>query len=170
VEDEILACEDESVALSIDVFDGDLDDAEILWSTGEKDPSIIVNEPGNYQITVSNDCEVIVQQVEVRVDEDIFDKVIYVPNIFSPNGDEVNDVFSMAFKDDVIVKINEFTIFDRWGNRVFSTDDPLTVWDGKQLGKKLRIGVYVWYLDAEISTCHVQGKNIFKYGDVTLVR
>ena len=60
--------------------------------------------------------------------------------------------------------------FDRWGNRVFSTDDPLAVWDGKQMGKKLRIGVYVWYLDAEISTCHVLGKNIFKYGDVTLVR
>lgn len=170
VEDAILDCSSSAVELKIDLFSGNLDEAEIQWSTGESGTSIFVDEPGNYGITISNDCEEITQEIQVRVDEDIFEKLVYVPNIFSPNGDEINDQFEMLFEDGLDITINEFSIFDRWGNKIFTNEEGKAIWDGKYIGKEIQLGVYVWYIDAVVSTCHVKNKSIFKYGDITLIR
>lgn len=70
---------------------------------------------------------------------------VFIANTFSPNGDELNDVFkpSTAFVDhDGFV----FKIFDRWGNVVFSTQDPAIGWDGKSGGQKAPSGMYTYYL------------------------
>jgi len=68
-----------------------------------------------------------------------------LPNTFTPNGDGFNDVFTpilpFRFIDHVDMKI-----FDRWGNLVFTTTDPMLNWDGKdsKLGKDLNEGVYYY--------------------------
>lgn len=54
---------------------------------------------------------------------------LYIPNAFTPNADGTNEKFGpVIYGDDI--KRYEFVIFNRWGNKVFQTDDPETWWDG----------------------------------------
>lgn len=88
---------------------------------------------------------------------------VMVPNAFSPNGDGINDcakvIHTMKFSN------YYFTIYNRWGEQVFESDDPNLCWDGWYKGKPCELSTYFYYLQAE-SSC---GK-IFKKGDITLVR
>jgi len=88
----------------------------------------------------------------------------FIPSAFSPNGDGKNDVFRVGSMD--FQKLLEFRVFNRWGQEVFSTTDPLKAWDGTYKGVTQEIGVYhyvirVAYPDAKVET--------YK-GDITLIR
>ncbi|MEP6793273.1 MAG: gliding motility-associated C-terminal domain-containing protein, partial [Saprospiraceae bacterium] len=95
---------------------------------------------------------------------------IYVPNIFSPNGDNINDKLIISAGSDV-EEISSFIIFDRWGNMVFSQDhfqanDPNNAWDGRLNGRPLNAAVFAYKLIAKIK----DGSQFIKTGDVTLLR
>jgi len=97
--------------------------------------------------------------LEVYCDE----PYIFVPNAFTPNNDNKNDVLYVRsnFIEDVYI-----AIFDRWGEKVFETDDISIGWDGTYKGKACDPGVFVYYLDV---TCF--NKQIFqKKGNITLIR
>ena len=89
-----------------------------------------------------------------------------VPNAFSPNADGVNDEFCLQGWD---ACIEDFTIiiFDRWGEKVFESKDPNFCWDGKNKGKQMGAGVFVYYI-------HTKYKNmngsIEKRGNISLIR
>ena len=70
-----------------------------------------------------------------------------LPNVFTPNGDGKNDIFK-PFPYQFVEKIN-MTIYNRWGNEVFKTEDPDINWDGKdfQTHKPLSDGVYYYVCD-----------------------
>ncbi len=72
---------------------------------------------------------------------------VYVPNAFTPNGDGVNDVF-IPITRDMVADDHELMIFDRWGELVFETTDPMKGWNGKYNsgGEVLPQSVYVWHL------------------------
>ena len=90
--------------------------------------------------------------------------VLFTPNAFTPNGDGRNDDFrpvSMATSQ------YEFIIFNRWGERVFETNDPEAAWNGKySTGNDAPIGVYVW----KVNTVTVRGEDFEYYGKVSLLR
>ncbi len=89
---------------------------------------------------------------------------VFVPNVFTPNNDAVND-FIKLYTTGVIEK-SEFYIFDRWGNRVFYSDNVNDRWDGTYKGKNCNSGVYVYYYRVAFSDGRVmKGK-----GDITLIR
>jgi gliding motility-associated-like protein len=69
---------------------------------------------------------------------------LYIPNAFTPNGDGINDVFLVFGKE-----INYFhlQIFDRWGEKVFESDDENQGWDGTYRRAIQPPGVYVYTLD-----------------------
>lgn len=91
-------------------------------------------------------------------------KGIYVPNGFSPNGDNNNDMlFVFAGKD---VTSFQFYVYDRWGHLVFQTSEKTKGWDGTIKGKKAEIGVYAYQLKAVFK----DGSEQVKGGDLTLVR
>src|SRR5688500_9339125 len=76
------------------------------------------------------------------------DNDVYVPNIFSPDGDGINDVMVISGGSSV-EQILEFVVFDRWGNVVFfdqhfNPNDPARAWDGTMNGKQLNPGVFVY--------------------------
>ncbi len=98
--------------------------------------------------------------VTVFVEEDCGE--LFVPNVFSPNGDGVND--SLKIYGGCIVGL-EFVVFDRWGEKVFETTEPTTAWDGTLNGKKLDTAVFVYYL-----TATVKGVGVKKQGNITLVK
>ncbi|MCL2130845.1 MAG: gliding motility-associated C-terminal domain-containing protein [Lentimicrobiaceae bacterium] len=88
---------------------------------------------------------------------------IFVPNAFSPNGDDINDV--LYVRGETLLKI-DFAVYDRWGERVFSTTDTKVGWDGTYKGKPCEPGVYVYYLSA---TCIGEAEFV-KKGNITLMR
>jgi gliding motility-associated-like protein len=95
---------------------------------------------------------------------------IYVPNVFSPNGDGINDHLLISAGADV-EEIETFTIFDRWGNMIylnehFLPNDPSEGWDGKRKGVALNPGVYAFRMIAHFS----DGRSEVRYGDITLMR
>lgn len=91
---------------------------------------------------------------------------VYVPNVFSPNNDQVNDLFVVTSYPVNAMDLVSFTIFDRWGNMVHhSTTDPVQ-WDGKDKnGTFFNPGVFTYLL---VLNC---GDKEVKYdGSITLVR
>jgi gliding motility-associated-like protein len=89
---------------------------------------------------------------------------VFVPNIFSPNSDAVND-FIKLYTTGPIERL-EFHIFDRWGNRVFFSDDVNERWDGTYNGKNCNTGVYAYFYRIAFA----DGKVIRGKGDITLIR
>ncbi|MBS1668860.1 MAG: gliding motility-associated C-terminal domain-containing protein [Bacteroidetes bacterium] len=86
-----------------------------------------------------------------------------VPNAFTPNGDGLNDCFGIRKWGPVTVI--EFSIFNRWGQLVFSTKNPTDCWDGTYNGKMQEVGGYP-YIIKVITPCGT----INKMGIVMLVR
>jgi gliding motility-associated-like protein len=102
--------------------------------------------------------------VEIKVYEIICeDPFVFVPNAFSPNNDNNNDVLYVRglYIEKVI-----FRVFDRWGEMVFESTDVSQGWDGTFRNKLLQPDVYDYYLDV---TCVGGLKSIVK-GNVTLMR
>ena len=66
-------------------------------------------------------------------------------NAFTPDGDGRNDVF-MAFPNDNDISHFSMQVFDRWGGRIFESDDISIGWDGTKNGKPFPVGVYVYRL------------------------
>lgn len=92
-----------------------------------------------------------------------FDNVIFVPNIFSPNNDNVNDILYVQGKGVAEIK---FYIYDRWGEKVFESDDLNKGWDGSFRGKEMNKAVFVYYLEATF----IDGQKVTQKGDITLVK
>lgn len=88
---------------------------------------------------------------------------IFVPTAFSPNGDGINDFFRIAYLN--LTNFNVF-IYDRWGNKLYQSQDPSFRWDGALEGKPLQEGVYTVYLKGVGS----KGEQIEYSGTVTLIR
>ncbi|MFT3846300.1 MAG: PorP/SprF family type IX secretion system membrane protein [Lacibacter sp.] len=75
-------------------------------------------------------------------------KDVFVPNVFSPNGDGKNDV--LLVYGNYIDKL-EMRIFNQWGQQIFFTNSRTHGWDGRQNGKPQPVGVYVYALKAVMS-------------------
>jgi len=155
-----------------------LDTALYTW-TWEQDTTLIFNnfsynpvaQPSTtttYNVTVTdpNGCAISdVITVRVNVERDVF-----IPNIFSPNFDGNNDVFTV-FGGIGVARIRTMQVFDRWGAKVHETSDfsPNSSefgWDGKYKGNAAAQGVYVYYVEVEF----VDGTSDTYRGDVTVVR
>lgn len=89
---------------------------------------------------------------------------IFLPNAFTPNGDNLNDTYGIS-NPFVVESLVSFEIFDRWGNRVFFTDDPLGRWDGSYQSEKVNPGNLLYRI---IYTC--RGEELKKTGSVMLLR
>lgn len=92
-----------------------------------------------------------------------FENVIFVPNIFSPNGDGANDILYVRGKGVAELK---FFIYDRWGEKVFETTKLDVGWDGTFRGKDMNKAVFVYYLEATF----IDGKQVTQKGDITLIK
>ena len=95
---------------------------------------------------------------------------VYVPNIFSPNGDGVNDIVTVFSGSEVAI-IKDFKIFSRWGElmfeqKEFSPNDYTYGWDGYINGQRANVGEYVWYAEVELS----DGEIRMLKGDLALVQ
>jgi gliding motility-associated-like protein len=70
----------------------------------------------------------------------------YVPNTFTPDGDENNNVFEPIVFAGVDNDDISFEIYNRWGEMIYKTSDPTEGWDGTYKGQKCPEGTYGWVL------------------------
>ena len=89
---------------------------------------------------------------------------IYVPKVFTPNGDGTNDILKPILVG--ISSFHYFSVYNRWGNLIFTTEDPGTGWDGRFKGVPQPIETYLWVAEG----VDIYGKKIIQKGIVSLVR
>jgi gliding motility-associated-like protein len=89
---------------------------------------------------------------------------LLIPTAFSPNGDGNNDRFRVLNRD---VEKMTLQIFNRWGEKVYETTDPLSGWDGMYKGMIQPLGVYTWKCDYQLAG---QTKSTLASGNLTLMR
>jgi gliding motility-associated-like protein len=153
---------DESVG-TMSAWDWDFGDG--LTST-EQNPSHNYQDTGTFlvSLTVSNDfgCQNTFTK-SFFLTPDLF---IYIPDVFSPNGDQVNDGFGVAGVKKGI-KNYEVTIYNRWGQKLFYTDDHNIEWDGTYEGKPAVMGSYIYDMRF---TDYKESRWFFKTGEILLLR
>ncbi len=73
--------------------------------------------------------------------------ILQIPNVFSPNGDQVNDYFEVSTDG---VTVYEFSVFTRGGTRIYHSLSPRIFWDGKSVGgKELKEGTYYYIIEEQ---------------------
>ncbi len=132
-----------------------------LWGAGETTSALSDLGEGIYGVEVrdANNCKEEFQ-VSVYLTENC-DYHEFLPNVFSPNGDGLNDVFYVRGKGFESLSL---IVFDRWGNKVFETTDKDIGWDGTKSGKKLNSDVYVYHLEVT----YYSGEVVEREGNVLL--
>jgi len=114
-------------------------------------------------VTDEGGCQATRTVTIVVLNPDCDEPYLFFPTAFTPNDDSNNDV--LYFRSN-IVDTMELAIYNRWGQRVFYTEDKNAGWDGKFKGEELSPDVYGFYLHAK---CY-NGQDFFKKGNVTLLR
>ena len=98
------------------------------------------------------------------------DDLIFVPNVFSPNGDGRNDILEISTSP-AVDEVEQWVIADRWGNIVYSREhykpgENAGGWDGKMRGEPVNPGVFVYLVKYRLIT----GEHLIAKGDITLIR
>ncbi len=155
-------CKGSVTLLLLDKVNNGNRNATWLWSTGATTSGIAVTEPGTYTAKVTIDGCYISATVDVKSD-----CYMNIPNVFTPNGDGLNDYF---FPRNFLTKgLISFSmqVFNRWGELVFqSTSLEGSGWDGKFNNIDQPTGVYVYIIDGTFK----DGQKEHHQGNVTLLR
>lgn len=135
------------------------------WSFGDGGTSTMVHpnnmysEPGDYEIMLITTDEKGCVDTTYKTISILDEFYLYVPNSFTPDGDQFNNTFKVSS-----INVNKFNIkiFNRWGELLFESNDKNFEWDGTHNGETVPDGTYVWKLfylsineDEETITGHV---------------
>ncbi|MDA9873897.1 gliding motility-associated C-terminal domain-containing protein, partial [Saprospiraceae bacterium] len=124
--------------------------------------------PGTYTflVEIENECNYeYTLHIELESEEICRTKncKTYIPNIFSPNDDGINDIFQ-PFSE--VVTFEKLMIFDRWGNRIYETKERDPFWNGKFQGNDCIPGVYVYMIEGVCKN----GYKINYANDITIIK
>lgn len=136
--------------------------ARWLSDTSIRNPVAMPLEDITYTVKAAdnNGCS---GEDSIRIHVQQYDDV-YVPNAFTPNNDGLNDIVFPYYSG--TLTLQEFSIYSRWGVRVFSTAQRGKGWNGEVSGKLQDAGVYVWNAVLTDKT----GLRITKKGTLVLIR
>ncbi|MGB0931341.1 MAG: gliding motility-associated C-terminal domain-containing protein, partial [Chitinophagales bacterium] len=125
-----------------------------------QNPIVAPTQNTTYQLASSDPCSD-VDFVEVIL---LPEGQIVMPNSFSPNGDNFNDVIFPIVDG---VEIVNFAIYSRWGEKMFETNETGTGWDGTYKGEDAELGVYAYVVEYQI-----EGRGAVEVlaGSITLIR
>jgi len=136
-----------------------LDDNEIFNPIASPEETTIytVEITGDLGCTTERSVEVVVVDLECR------EPFVFIPNAFTPNGDNDNDVLYVRGSniDEVFM-----TVYNRWGEKMFETNDKNVGWDGTFKNEQLPPDVYGYYMQVKC----FNGMEYFKKGNVTILR
>ena len=118
----------------------------IEWSTGNTENTIVLTGPIStpLAVTVSNECSTITQELDLEfIDCTLPDCELVFPDIISPNGDGVNDLFG-GFRN-CPPSSYELRVYNRWGNLVFESNSIDNTWDGRFNGNVAPSDIYLYH-------------------------
>ncbi|MFK7809366.1 MAG: gliding motility-associated C-terminal domain-containing protein, partial [Saprospiraceae bacterium] len=133
------------------------------WQDNSTDPILSVTEQGTYWVEVAiGNC--ISVSNSIIIDFKDCNCNVYLPNVFTPNGDGKNDGYSFFF----FCKLTDFhfIIFNCWGGVVYETNNYLDELDGTYKGRNMQSGVYAFKLNYK----NIEGINQNINGSITLIR
>lgn len=117
-------------------------DVNYLWNTNESVCCIQPRQTGTYELTISNDCGISSDTAFVEISS--CDECLVMPNAFTPNNDGRNDIFNPVIK--CPVSNYAMNIYNRWGERVFTTNDVTKGWNGIYNNRDAPLGAYVYII------------------------
>lgn len=134
-----------------------------LWNNSSRssEPTYTVHTSGNYTVMVQNTCGIKTDTVSVYENCNF---PIYVPSAFTPNNDGLNDIFRIPRQNKN--RFRHLTIYNRWGQLIFSTTDPNNGWNGSHGEIPQPTGIYIYIVRMK----GLSGKPIDQKGTVTLIR
>jgi len=138
------------------------------WSFGDSSFSDLANPVHIYQNSGVFDVQLTVSDSNLCIDSVIKQIAIklnfnfYIPNSFTPNGNLINDSFGPVGDIFRNCKRYKFSIYNRWGERIFFSNNVSEKWDGENA----QSGLYLWHLEIEDSV----GEVIKRNGEVNLYR
>lgn len=112
-----------------------------LWSNAQTSPSITITQPGVYWLQATDNDHCSGKDTIIVNPKDCM-KGFYIPNAFTPNNDGKNDIFMPLLFGNV--KQYRFTIYNRWGEKVFDTKQTGKGWDGMIGGTKQDTNMFIW--------------------------
>lgn len=128
-------CQGSSILLNVTIPDGTYE-----WNDGSTSPINLIQGEGIYSVDVSNSCGSISSTFSVQ--EIICFCEIYVPNTFTPDGDERNNSFGAI--TECPLYSYEMLIFNRWGEVIFESNDINNWWDATYRSLDVQNGIYSW--------------------------
>jgi gliding motility-associated-like protein len=126
--------------------------------SSEKNPVHRFLAPGEYYVTLSVTNDIGCRTEVTGGPYIVLEPEVFIPNVFSPNGDPQNEEFLVRYNGDQPFLLK---IFDRWGNLLFESRDKYSGWNGKFKGNDVQTGVYYYVVKT--------GSREYT-GNVTLVR
>jgi gliding motility-associated-like protein len=143
------------------------------WGNGSTERTLSINAPGSYEVTTWSSCKRYIHTIEVQ--QRSMDECIWLPSAFTPNADGKNDAFGPVFSCATLPPFYNFSIYNRFGERVFNTDDPTEKWNGTYKGHLADIGAYYYMLrySGKAKSGKIKANDpdvVLLKGDVTLLR
>lgn len=151
-----LSCAGQVIA-SVNNVNGD-----ISWSTGETSNEITITEPGTYEVNVTNSCATKSESFTLSQNEGIYE----MPNAFTPDNDGYNDTFKPVWGSCAEISDYAIIIFNRWGNKVFESNDPQAGWDGRYNQEPAVQDIFFYDLQFNAG----ENNRIQSSGDITIIR
>ncbi|HZV71360.1 MAG TPA: gliding motility-associated C-terminal domain-containing protein [Saprospiraceae bacterium] len=140
------------------------------WNTGSTEPVFQIMDPGQYSVSVKTLCAETHAETNVVLSDTCYaENSFYVPNVFSPNDDNINDDFAIKWDPEIEVHSIYTSIFDRWGNMVFSSNEIPAIWNGEYKGNILSPAVFVYRIEIAYFD-KLAERTLILHGDVTLIR
>lgn len=135
------------------------------WQDGSNSASFLATQSGLYSVMAENQCGTDQDSLLLTLEQ--CECEAYVPTAFSPNADGINDAFELVLWCEW--ESMELHIFNRWGNLLYTSNDPAQSWDGSYRGVSVPEGVYMWTL-TYLGRKNHQPLKFVKSGSLTLIR
>lgn len=136
--DDKLICKNEPITLDATTADA----IAYQWQDNSSGPTFSTSSSGTYQVNIATICGTITEEINIETVN--CDCYVYLPNTFTPNKDERNDHFLPLY--DCTFDEYEFSIYDRFGEKIFNTTDPTLAWYGDINSNDAPEGIYTWHL------------------------
>lgn len=149
-----------AIVLAVHVPEG----STVTWSDGSHENTLALTGLGTYWVTVTNQS--CMGRDTVIIDRKACQCQVFFPNAFSPNGDGLNDLFRPVLQSGCTVQRYVFSVYNRYGTRVWHSYDPAAGWDGRYAnGVAADVGTYMF------EVAYSGGETVYhQKGDLTLIR
>ncbi len=139
-DNDILLCRNERI-----VLDPGIANTEIVWNGVTNQQSFILfNYEGSLTIRAENDCGIDSAKMEIELKDCFCD--MFFPTAVSPNNDDLNEIFRPTPNCNKL-RNYELTVYNRWGEQLFHSEDINKTWDLKVKNQLVQPGLYLWIVD-----------------------